>query len=635
MTSPRQRRRRTTPLFLIYISFYSSLSLHVDAKEITATHEWQLLGENDTIPAGLHIKVDLSTGEKWVKLASSAEENDDDYEGIIRAASAVKEQNDYNVKTKVDVASIDASGALTIVPQDDKNHVHNNQSNTNESSTKGTTATTTRDYEMMHRVMSQLPPEELESFGGLPALPSSNNTNNDIKLTAKERKEFEAEMEILWRKRQAELQKLQDSIADLPKMIRTRIQTIKEYLMDSNSALKVMLKEKQSNHENDDDDDEGGAAEANNVVKALRDLEFQLSDVDMARDFHTLGGWPYLIALLDESLHVFANDNGDDDDIDDATAVLVNEIRALAATTIGTAVSNLEEFRPWVLEDVSSTLNYLKEKNLGEKQQDNDTYLSTATATTALSLLTHEFKEELDRRTEAMAGGTMAVEAKSNTIAKAKSQATYKLRAIYGLGSVLRGNPIAQQMFISNHLNGPDILVRNALGTLSNVRGPITDPELSRLDYKFASKVLALGEDILMDVVLHGEDYVQLDYSVTDEAKAKYVADEITTANRLKASFTTEQWCDLSLRMLSPPSELIGETNSRDLKERALSAVRAMAPSCQELSSSNRWGIEELKRVRAEWNRQDSGDGLDPGYRKELLDLVDGVLGVLQKEVGR
>jgi len=37
-----------------------------------------------------------------------------------------------------------------------------------------------------------------------------------------------------------------------------------------------------------------------------------------------------------------------------------------------------------------------------------------------------------------------------------------------------------------------------------------------------------------------------------------------------------------------------------------------------------------VKRVKSEWNREGSGDGLDPIYRRELIDLVDGVLDVLQ-----
>lgn len=277
-------------------------------------------------------------------------------------------------------------------------------------------------------------------------------------------------------------------------------------------------------------------------------------------------------------------------------------------------MSNLEEFRPWALEDVSATVHELRRKknnfaNAGERRDGDDASVMTMTA---LSLLTHVFEVELSQRTEAMAGGTMAVEGQSN----AKSRATYKLRAVYGLGALLRGNPEAQHNFIFN-LSGPDVLVRNVLGTLSTVRGP-TETTLSRLDYKFASKVLALGEDVVMDAVLHEEEYVKVR--------------ELAIRGQLIASFTSEQWCDLSLRMLAPPSEVVGEMSARGIKERALSAVRAMAKSCQRHveDSSDLWGVEEVKRVKSEWNREGSGDGLDPIYRRELIDLVDGVLDVLQ-----
>ena len=554
------------------------------------------------------MRVDLSTGEKWAKLPS----DDEDGEENIKAVAVENDDDEQGDRQKkVNVATIDASGALTIVPDDDKS---SDDGKAQEQSTAS------KDYTMMHRVMSHLPPEELESFGGLPALPSTDSSTT--KLTAQELKEFETKMELLWQHRQEELQKFQDSIADLPKILQERIGTIKEYLMESGKLEELLtrrLSDKDDDNMNEDDD-----GIANNVLKALQDLEFQLSDVDMARDFHTLGGWPYLIALLDDTLHHVNNYNYELEGADlAALRSLVYEIQALAATTIGTAVSNLGEFRSWALEDVSSTINELRkpvEREMEKKEM------------TALSHLTQVFKTELDQRTEAMAGGTMAVESvpsSSNTIAKAKSQATYKLRAIYGLGSLIRGNPTAQQMFVVN--NGPDVLVRNVLGTLSNVRGP-TETSLSRLDYKFASRVLALGEDVVMDVVLHDQDYIQIDESTNKDVKEKYAREGVTTANQLVASFTTEQWCDLSLRMLSPPTEVVGETSSRGIKERALSAVRAMAPSCQlyQEEGSDIWGLKDVKRVRAEWNREGSGDGLDPVYRKELLDLVDGVLGVLQ-----
>mmetsp|Transcript_4323 Transcript_4323/g.6688 ORF Transcript_4323/g.6688 Transcript_4323/m.6688 type:complete len:639 (+) Transcript_4323:12-1928(+) len=605
---PSSTSTKTLAILLLSLSLHNHHQLTISAKEITATNEWQLLQENDTIPAGLHVRMDLSTGEKWAKLPSS-DENEEGEESIKAAA----------VESGGHVAEMDASGALTIVSNDDNDTNNNDKSSNKDNDGKQTT----KDYKMMHRVMSQLPPEELAPFGGLPALPSSNGTTT--KLTAVELQEFEAKMELLWQHRQDELQKMQSdgSIADLPKILRERIEMLKGYLMDSSHELMELLEGRRRSIDHDDEEEDGtnSSSSANNIIEALRDLEFQLSDVDMARDFHTLGGWPYLIALLDDTLH-----GHDDDDVNDEIRALVDEIRALAATTIGTAVSNFGEFRHWALEDVSSTVNEMRTSSNNNDKNEK---------MTALSLLTRVFQEELDQRTEAMAGGTMAVEGPSHTVAMAKSRATFKLRAIYGLGSLLRGNPTAQQQFILN--NGPDVLVRNVLGTLSNVRGPTSaDPSLSRLDYKFASKVLALGEDVVMDVVLHDEEYIQIDESTTDDVKERYAAEGVTTANQLVASFTTEQWCDLSLRMLAPPTEVVGEMSSRGIKERALSAVRAMAPSCQKVYAQEEvdgdivWGVEEVKRVRVEWNREGSGDGLDPVYRKELLDLVDGVLGVLQ-----
>ena len=57
----------------------SSMSLlFCDAKEIVATTEWQKLGENDTIPAGLHVKMDISTGERWAKIPSDDDEEAED-----------------------------------------------------------------------------------------------------------------------------------------------------------------------------------------------------------------------------------------------------------------------------------------------------------------------------------------------------------------------------------------------------------------------------------------------------------------------------------------------------------------------------------------------------------------------------
>lgn len=591
--------------------------------------------------------MDLSTGEKWVKINS----DDDDEEGFIRAkaiydnngdvdaaAAAVDGNNNGVGKLKVESAVMDSSGALTIVENNDSTDdsdadATKNDANNNKSNNYG------KDYAMMHRVMSQIDPEELERFGGLPALPSTdgNSTKRKEQLTEAGREIFESRMEELWKNRQEELAKAQESVADLPSMLKDRIRMITEYLDDVEGSLKdVLLEKKKKKEEEGDDDDDDGIVYANDIISALRDLEFQLSDVDMARDFHTLGGWPYLVSLLDNGVHsttvaVADADAVVDKEEEEAISILIDEIQALAAMTIGTAVSNLGEFNGWALENVEMTLaNILNSESTSDDDETTTTAQQQTTPTltsSALSLLVTSFENELTLRSTQMNGGSMAV-IQSYSNAKYKSRATYKLRAIYALGSLLRGNPTAQQSFIS--MNGAHVLVRDVLGTLSHVRGPLAgnDKVLTRLDYKFGSKVLALGEDVVMDVVLHEDEYVKTGDNDDESTSSEETVEGVLTANQLVAAFTNERWCDLSLRMLAPPSEIIGATASRGMKERAMSAVRALAPGCR--ANDESWGLEEVKQVRSEWNREGSDDGLESVYRRELLDLVDGVLDVLQ-----
>eukprot|EP00581_Thalassiosira_minuscula_P032494 CAMPEP_0183785234 /NCGR_PEP_ID=MMETSP0739-20130205/66394_1 /TAXON_ID=385413 /ORGANISM="Thalassiosira miniscula, Strain CCMP1093" /LENGTH=619 /DNA_ID=CAMNT_0026029233 /DNA_START=148 /DNA_END=2007 /DNA_ORIENTATION=+ len=568
------------PSTSLRMNSFSGFQIFASAKEIVATKDWQLLGENDTIPAGLHIRMDMTTGEKWVKLPS-----DDDAEG------------EESIKAAIHEAEMDASGALTIVETDnDNDSSQNNLDAMTETSEEPPIETPPqRDYGMMHRVMSQLPPEELERYGGLPALPSSSNETNKPQLTQAERELFEQRMEQLWQERQEALAEAQEQVADLPSILKDRIRMLKEYVEDDDDdggKLKNILQDKkQQQLESDGNDEDEKTAVVRNVLDALRDLEFQLGDVDMARDFHTLGGWPYLVSLLEDGAHGLTPNESDEE-----LLILTDEIKALAAMTIGTAVGNLGEFRDWALEDVSSAL-------------------STSTKASALSVLIDSVEHELSERSNQMNGGSMAVTSISD--ARYKSRAIYKLRVVYALGSLLRGNPAAQHYFLWS-TDGAELLARDVLGTLSSVRGPSDggNKALTKLDYKFASKVLALGEDIVTGAVLHQEDYED---------------DRMISVNRLVAAFTTERWCDLSLRMLAPSlAERIGETASRGTKERALTAVRALGPGCREMSGEENWGVEEVTSVRSEWNREGSDDGLDSVYRRELLELADGVLGVLQ-----
>ena len=65
------------------------------------------------------------------------------------------------------------------------------------------------------------------------------------------------------------------------------------------------------------------------TVNVLQDLEYLLSDLDIARDFYILKGWPLLLSTL-------AHDKS-------------RPLRSLAAHCIGNAVKNQEEFHDWAV----------------------------------------------------------------------------------------------------------------------------------------------------------------------------------------------------------------------------------------------------------------------------------------------
>ena len=582
MKRPRPTRPAATllALLLAYLTLLllilAGLFPTAHCREIVATEEWQLLSENDTIPAGLHVRMDLNTGEKWVKLPS----DEDDDEPIRAAASDGR---------KVGSAEVDGTGALSVVET-----AEGGDERRDDETDEDGAPPSAKDYDMMHRVLKNLPPDELERFGGLPALPSAPtaaSTDPAAVITAEQRAEFERRMEELWRMRQEELAELQEELADLPSMLKERRKVLHAYLTDMHGSLEKILSKRELMLDEEAREDE--VILADDAVTALRDLEYQLADVDMARDFHTLNGWGYLVAILRENPFSYPSTELEDEE---EFAVLVDEIRALAAMAIGTAVGNVGEFRHWALENVSPVIE------------------RSGPPPTAVSELVRTFETELGRRSAFTAeGGTMATPTFS--AARYKSAITFRLRAVYALGALLRGNPAAQRSFVAG--GGPDLLVRDALGTLSSARGPRSDKSLARLDYKLASKVLSLGEDVATDAALHAEDYE---------------GDAGPSPGLIVGSFTTEAWCDLALRMLSPPDDgTIGEVAGRGIKERALRSASALGPGCMVSSGDGSWGVEEVTRVRSEWNREGSGDGLDPAYRRELLELADGVLQVLRK----
>lgn len=390
----------------------SNLPLCVIGKEIELASEWTQLDQNDTVPAGAHIRMDLSTGERWAKLA--------------------KITGEEITTTQVEIDS--STGGIVALHNND--HKHEEQ----EQSTDKVIAENKQqyDYNMMHRTLSQLPPDEQNRIGGLPELPQAD------KIDPETRKKFEKRMEEIWTQRQAELQVIQQEfMADMPKLLLARIRRIDSYLQDPYTHLMEDW--------NDDDNEEEKDAAVSHIVSVLLDLEHHLSDVDMTRDFHTLGGWPLLVSLLSDTVHQSVNQTLSAD-----LEKKVNDIQAHAAWAIGTAVKNMREFFPYAIEELSI----------------DDGISKTTTTTTAIHLLV-----------------TLIQNA-----AKDETSSSSKLRkSMYALGAMLRGNREAQTLFCA--LDGPAVLLQLLL---RQVAGSSSDP--------LAKRILALADDIISDVDLHPKE---------------------------------------------------------------------------------------------------------------------------------
>ena len=410
---------RTCLLFIVGTWLISNLPLCVIGKEIELTSEWTHLDQNDTVPAGAHIRMDLSTGERWAKLATITGEE--------------------ITTTQVEIDS--STGGIVALHNNHHNNDHKHQEQ--EQSTDKVIAENKQqyDYNMMHRTLSQLPPDEQKRIGGLPQLPQAD------KIDPETRKKFEKRMEEIWIQRQAELQAIQQEfMADMPKLLLARIRRIDSYLQDPYTHL-------MEDWNDDDDNDEEKDAAVSHIVSVLLDLEHHLSDVDMTRDFHTLGGWPLLVSLLSDTVHQSVNQTTLSADLEKK----VNDIQAHAAWAIGTAVKNMREFFPYAIEEFSI-----------------DDGISKTTTTTAIHLLVTLIQNAAAKDDE--------------------TSSSSKLRkSMYALGALLRGNREAQTLFCA--LDGPAVLLQLLL---RQVAGSSSDP--------LAKRILALADDIISDVDLHPKE---------------------------------------------------------------------------------------------------------------------------------
>jgi nucleotide exchange factor SIL1 len=379
-----------------------------EAKEIEATHEWTLLGENDTVDSGMHIRIDMTTGEKWVKLPS----DDDDGE---------------NGKEKQE-AYMNAYGGLVVT--ESTATAESSSTKTEKSSTKNPFKD--YDFDMMHRTLSQLPPEEKQQMLLPDRIPDKRT------ITPEERLAFELRMKDIWEKRQEQLRNIEQTyVADMPAILKDRVKRIQEYLQDPVKHLQSM------DFSSRDED------MVTHIVSVLEDLEYHLSDLDMTRDFFTMGGWSLLVSLLSDQAHI--SNTTASTILPDDVKEKVQLIQTLAAWVLGTAVKNMGEFTPYATAQV----------------------VIGGSLTTATDVVLQQF---------------VAVELSS----AAAFRKAHKL--LYALGSLLRGNRPAQEHFCTH--GGPALL-----GT-----------QLAKAtDGKTIERLLALANDIVSDVKLHVGKSEQMD----------------------------------------------------------------------------------------------------------------------------
>mmetsp|Transcript_8169 Transcript_8169/g.18337 ORF Transcript_8169/g.18337 Transcript_8169/m.18337 type:complete len:535 (-) Transcript_8169:104-1708(-) len=503
------------------------------AKEIEVTDEWQLVGENDTLPAGMHVRMDLTTGEKWVK-RMDPEEN----------GGAVTITNDGSV----------ANGPTTPGSTNSQDTAEQPPAGDEES----------YDFDMMHRTLAQLPDDEQHRMGGLPELPTGKTVAS---LSPRERELFETRMKQIWKQRQAELRELEKKyVAELPQVLKDRIESIREYLED---PVQHLTANNLAEHSGTTDDDD---ATLDNIVAILDDLEFLLTDIDMARDFHTLGGWNLLVTMLAEKVHsspgtMTPNRNLNDTDISDAATVpmehfasSVQMVQAHAAWVLGTAVKNTGEFIPWALESV-----VVETKHDNSRQESNALELVHQTLQSSLS------QEKL----------------------RTKSLELLQQKLVYALGSFLRGNPLAQFQFAQQQ--GPVMLARSL--------ELWTNDETSKHSIKMMQRVISMASDILLE--LRQQQTEPLGVSEEQSISSTIPRDQMNQITLEAFSDTT--WCHFILQAL--------ESGPRALQSSALNSLPSFEGNCQ-------WDAlpRVLATVKNEWLRDTTIDAEDFSDQYEIMD---------------
>mmetsp|Transcript_47004 Transcript_47004/g.63974 ORF Transcript_47004/g.63974 Transcript_47004/m.63974 type:complete len:332 (-) Transcript_47004:260-1255(-) len=134
------------------------------------------------------------------------------------------------------------------------------------------------------------------------------------------------------------------------------------------------------------------------ILNALDLLDYHLSDMDMAKDFHdALGGWQPLTALLDGTEHPY--------------------LQAAAALVVGTTIKNQLQFQNWLLDEPPQSVPMME---------------NVYGRSTPLLSLSTMLRHGVVAMNEGDHMGTLVVR-----------------RALYALGSGLRHHEVLQEAFVS------------------------------------------------------------------------------------------------------------------------------------------------------------------------------------------
>jgi hypothetical protein len=219
--------------------------------------------------------------------------------------------------------------------------------------------------------------ERLDSIKhALEKLPNSELERYDINLNQSflvgtEAAEF---LKVAWAKRQSEIKKA----------IESQLKPA-EYMRNISNIL------------------ETAESDPDAASKSLVILESLLEDIDNARDFHTIGGWPVLAGLLSSPIPTH---------------------RSLSAWCIGSAIKNQYDYQLWVLEPISISLPGTSETVVGNM------------TSSALELLLGSLRDEsLVLQRELRDGHENKVQASLETLK----------RLLYAISSATRGNMDVQE----------------------------------------------------------------------------------------------------------------------------------------------------------------------------------------------